>query len=173
MSDPFIGEIRMFGGTFAPAGWAFCDGQLQPISQNDTLFNLIGTTYGGDGQETFALPDLQGRVPVHAGQGPGISQTYQLGERFGVESVTLTTQQIPIHNHAFLTSLGAASSTDPTNQVIAQSSQIHVFTEDVVNRQMNPNALTPQGGSQPHENMMPYLVVSFIISLFGIFPSQN
>lgn len=173
MSSPYIGEIRMFGGSFAPAGWAFCDGQLQPISQNDTLFNLIGTTYGGDGQETFALPDLQGRVPVHAGQGPGISQNYQIGEKFGVESVTLSTQQIPVHNHAFLASLGAASSTDPTNQVIAQSSQIHVFTEDVVNRQMSPNALTPQGGSQPHENMMPFLVVSFILSLFGIFPSQN
>lgn len=173
MSDPFVGEIRMFGGTFAPAGWAFCDGQLLPISQNETLFNLIGTTYGGDGQETFAVPDLQGRVPVHAGQGPGLSQNYQIGEKFGVESVTLTTQQIPIHNHAFLTSLGAASSTDPTNQVIAQSSQMHVFTEDVTNRQMNANALTPQGGSQPHENMMPFLVVSFILSLFGIFPSQN
>ncbi len=173
MSDPFVGEIRMFGGTFAPAGWSFCDGQLLPISQNETLFNLIGTTYGGDGQETFALPDLQGRAPVHAGQGPGISQTYQLGEKFGTESVTLTTQQIPVHNHTFLTSLDPASSTDPTNQMIAQSSQIHIFTEDVTNRQMNASALVPQGGSQPHENMMPFLAVSFIISLFGIFPSQN
>lgn len=173
MSSPFIGEIRMFGGNFAPAGWAFCDGQLVPISENDSLFTLIGTTYGGDGQETFALPNLQSRTPVHAGQGPGISQNYQLGETFGVESVTLTTQQIPIHNHDFSCSLAAASSTDPTNQVIAQSSQIHIFTEDVTSKQMNPVAMLPQGGSQPHDNMMPFLVISFIISLFGTFPSQN
>jgi len=173
MGEPFVGEIRMFGGSFNPAGWAFCSGQLLPISQNETLFNLIGTTYGGDGQSTFGLPDLQGRIPVHAGQGPGLSQSYTLGETFGVEAVTLTTQQIPIHSHAFLASLNAAASTDPTNQVLAQSSQLHVLTEDVTNRQMNALALTPAGGSQPHENMMPFLVISFIISLFGVFPSQN
>lgn len=172
MSNPFVGEIRMFGGNFAPAGWMLCQGQLLPISENETLFNLIGTTYGGDGQETFALPNLQSRVPMHAGQGPGISQNYQLGEVAGVESVTLTTNQIPIHNHAFLASLSAPSSTDPTNQVIAQSSQIHMFTEDVANKQMNPNSLTPTGGSQPHENLQPYLAINFIISLFGIFPHQ-
>ena len=170
MSDPFVGEIRMFGGSFAPAGWSFCDGQLMPISQNETLFNLIGTTYGGDGQETFALPNLQSRVPVHAGQGPGVSQNYTLGETFGVESVTLTTQQIPVHNHAFLCSLNTPNTTDPTNQVIAQSLQIHMFTEDATNRQMNAATMQPQGGSQPHDNMSPYLVVSFIISLFGLFP---
>src|SRR5947199_10097266 len=113
MSDPFIGEIRMFGGNFAPAGWAMCHGQSMPISENDTLFTLIGTTYGGDGQETFNLPDLQGRLPMHMGQGPGISQTYIEGEQGGVESVTLTTNQIPIHNHSFLSSLDAAGSTDP------------------------------------------------------------
>lgn len=173
MSSPYVGEIRMFGGSFAPAGWAMCNGALMPISQNETLFNLIGTTYGGDGQETFALPDLQGRCPVHAGQGPGISQSYQIGETFGVEQVTLSVQQIPNHNHAFLCSLDPAASTDPTNQVIAQSSQIHLFTEDVTNRQMKPQALTPVGGSQPHENMMPFLVITFIISLFGVFPTQN
>lgn len=172
MSNPFVGEIRMFGGSFAPAGWAFCSGQLLPISENDTLFNLIGTTYGGDGQETFALPNLQSCVPVHAGQGPGITQTYTLGQTGGVESVTLTTNQIPIHNHAFLASLNAPTGTDPTNQVIAQSSQIHLFTEDVANKQMNANSLTPVGGSQPHENIQPYLCVSFILSLFGIFPHQ-
>src|SRR5215831_4809594 len=104
MGEPFVGEVRMFGGNFAPAGWAFCQGQLIPISENETLFNLIGTTYGGDGQETFALPDLQGRVPLHQGQGPGISQSYIIGEEAGVESVTLTTQSTPIHNHAFLCS---------------------------------------------------------------------
>ena len=173
MGEPFVGEVRMFGGSFAPAGWAMCQGQLMPISENETLFNLIGTTYGGDGQETFALPDLQGRVPMHQGQGPGISQSYLIGEKAGVETVTLTTQQIPVHNHAFLCSTDAAASTDPTNQVIAQSSQIHVFTQDVTNRQMNANALTPQGGSQPHENLQPYLCITFIISLFGVFPSQN
>jgi len=173
MGEPFVGEVRMFGGNFAPAGWAFCQGQLIPISENETLFNLIGTTYGGDGQETFALPDLQGRVPMHQGQGPGISQSYVIGEKAGVETVTLTTNQIPVHNHAFVCSLDASASTDPTNQVIAQSSQIHMFTQDVTNRQMNPKALTPQGGSQPHENLQPILCISFIISLFGVFPSQN
>ena len=173
MSQPYIGEIRMFGGNFAPAGWALCQGQLMPISENDTLFNLIGTTYGGDGQETFALPDLQGRIPLHQGQGPGISQNYSIGEKAGVETVTLTTQQLPIHNHAFLASTSAAVSTDPTNQVIAQTSQIHIFTEDVANKQMNPSALTPVGGNQPHDNMQPFLVLNFIISLFGIYPSQT
>src|SRR5258706_3020914 len=173
MSQPYIGEIRMFGGTFAPAGWAMCNGQLMPISENDTLFNLIGTTYGGDGQETFALPNLQSRVPIHAGQGPGISQTYQLGETFGVESVTVTTQQTPIHNHAFLCSLNLTNTSDPTNQVVAQSTQINMFTEDVANKQMNAATLQPQGGSQPHENMSPFLAISFILSLFGIFPTQN
>ncbi|HEY8189011.1 MAG TPA: tail fiber protein [Pyrinomonadaceae bacterium] len=173
MGEPYIGEIRMFAGNFAPAGWALCQGQLMAISENDALFTLIGTTYGGDGQETFALPDLQSRVPMHAGQGPGISQNYTLGEKAGVESVTLTTQQIPIHNHSFLASISAASSTDPTNQVIAQSSQIHLFTEDVANKQMNANSLTPVGGSQPHDNIQPYLAINFIISLFGVFPTQN
>src|SRR5438552_10310906 len=102
MGQPFVGEIRIFAGNFAPAGWMICDGQLLPISENDTLFNLIGTTYGGDGQETFALPDLQGRFPLHQGQGPGISQNYIIGEEAGVETVTLTNQQIPAHNHAAL-----------------------------------------------------------------------
>src|SRR5438034_6741444 len=173
MGEPFVGEIRMFGGNFAPAGWMFCQGQTLAISENDTLFTLIGTTYGGDGQETFNLPDLQGRAPMHMGQGPGITQNYVEGESAGVETVTLTTNQIPIHNHAFLVSLDAAVSTDPTNQTIAQTSQIHMFTQDVTNRQMNQIALTPAGGSQPHENMQPYLCISFIISLFGVFPSQN
>ena len=173
MSSPYIGEIRMFGGNFPPSGWAFCDGQSMPISQNDTLFNLIGTTYGGDGQETFNLPNLMSRTPVHAGQGPGISQSYQLGETFGVESVTLTTTSIPIHNHAFVASLNNANATDPTNQVVAQNLQIAMFTEDVANKAMNAASVQPAGGSQPHENMSPFLAVSFILSLFGIFPSQN
>ena len=172
MGEPFVGEIRMFGGSFAPAGWAFCSGQSMPISENDTLFTLIGTTYGGDGQETFNLPNLNGRVPMHMGTAKS-GTTYTIGESAGVESVTLTTQQLPIHNHSFLASTSAAGSTDPTNQVIAQTSQIHLFTQDVTNRQMNANSLTPVGGSQPHENMQPYLCITFIISLFGVYPSQT
>jgi microcystin-dependent protein len=173
MSNPFIGEIRMFGGTFAPAGWAMCQGQLMAISQNDALFTLIGTTYGGDGQETFGIPDLQGRAPVHMGQGPGISQTYQLGEKAGVESVTLTTNQIPIHNHALLASTALANSADPTNQLYAQSTQILVYTQDVATKFFAPTSMQPSGGSQPHDNMQPFLVITFILSLFGVFPSQN
>ncbi|MDX6443530.1 MAG: hypothetical protein QOH71_604 [Blastocatellia bacterium] len=173
MGEPFVGEIRMFGGNFAPAGWAFCQGQLMAISENDTLFNLIGTTYGGDGQSTFGIPDLQGRVPLHSGTSPTTGTTYTLGEKAGVETVTLTTQTLPIHNHAFIASINAALSTDPTNQVIAQTSQIHLFTQDVTNRQMNANSLTPAGGSQPHENLQPYLCISFIISLYGVYPSPT
>ena len=119
MANPFIGEIRMFGGNFAPAGWAFCNGALIAISENDTLFNLIGTTYGGDGQNTFALPDLRGRAAVHAGQGPGITQNYVIGEMAGVEQVTLTTQQLPSHNHAFVASGDAANQTTVSNGVVA------------------------------------------------------
>ena len=173
MSDPFIGEIRMFGGSFAPAGWAFCDGQLQPISENDALFTLIGTTYGGDGQETFALPNLQSRVPMHQGQGPGLSQNYVIGERAGVESVTLTTQQIPSHNHALVASTDPANQIAGTNGVLAAAvSQSYLFGADPTT-QLNAAMVQPQGGSQPHENMQPYLTISFIISLFGIFPRPN
>lgn len=173
MGEPFIGEIRMFGGNFAPAGWAFCNGASMPISENDTLFNLIGTTYGGDGQETFNLPDLQGRVPVHAGQGPGISQNYQLGEKAGVESVTLTVQQLPVHTHAFLASTAAANGTTPTGQVLGQSGQRAIYYEATTTTNLAPNALGPAGGSQPHDNLAPYQCISFIISLFGVYPSQS
>ncbi len=172
MSQPYIGEIRMFAGSFAPAGWAFCDGQLMPISENDALFTLIGTTYGGDGQETFALPDLRGRVPVHSGQGPGISQNYQMGETAGVESVTLSTQQIPIHTHAAMGSANAGILTDPGNGVWAASA-LNGYGTSAPDTQLSPQAVGVAGGSQPHDNMPPYLTVSFIISLFGIFPSQN
>ena len=173
MGEPYVGEIRMFGGNFPPAGWAFCNGALLPISENDVLFTLIGTTYGGDGQETFALPNLQSRVPVHAGQGPGISQSYQLGQTGGVESVTLTPQQVPVHTHAFVASTAAASSLDPGGQVIAQSGQRAVYTEDATTTNLAPSAISPIGGSQPHENVAPYLCISFIISLFGVFPQQT
>ncbi|MEO8669971.1 MAG: tail fiber protein [Tahibacter sp.] len=173
MGEPFVGEIRMFGGNFPPSGWAFCQGQLMPISQNDTLFTLIGTTYGGDGQETFGIPDLQGRVPIHAGQGPGISQNYQIGEKSGVESVTLNTQQMPIHNHAFVVSTSVSNSGSPTNQTLAQSTQRAAYFEATTTTNLAPSSLGPAGGSQPHDNMMPFLTLSFIISLFGVFPSQN
>lgn len=171
MSDPYIGEIRMFGGNFPPAGWAFCDGQLVPISENDALFTLIGTTYGGDGQETFALPNLQSRVPMHSGAG-GDGITYQLGESGGVESVTLTTQQIPIHNHIQLASNDPAQVQTPGGNIPAQGAGV-IYTSSSSPIPLSPQTLTPVGGSQPHENMQPFLCISFIISLFGIFPSQN
>ena len=173
MSSPYVGEIRMFGGNFAPAGWMFCQGQTIPISENDALFTLIGTTYGGDGQETFNLPDLQGRAPLHPGQGPGISQNYTLGEQAGVESVTLSVQQIPSHTHALLGSTDSATSQDPTGTILAttQSQTYYNLADNLVT--MSAQAIGPQGGSQPHDNMQPYLCISFIISLFGVFPTQN
>lgn len=173
MSEPFVGEIRMFGGNFAPAGWALCSGQLMAIAENDTLFTLIGTTYGGDGQQTFGLPDLQGRIPVHAGQGPGISQSYTLGEKAGVESVTLTTQQTPIHNHAFLASADAASGVSGANSVLAAPPSVAPYFAAAPDSSLGTQSIGSTGGSQPHDNMMPFLTVSFIISLFGIFPTQN
>lgn len=172
MSNPFVGEIRMFGGTFAPAGWAFCSGQPMAISENDTLFTLIGTTYGGDGQETFNLPDLQGRFPMHAGQGPGLSQNYQLGEKAGVESVTLTTNQIPSHSHLLQGSNSPASTQLPIGNVAAQGVGAQIYTSSSSPIAINSQSITPSGGSQPHENIQPYLTLSFIISLFGIFPHQ-
>ena len=173
MGEPYVGEIRMFGGNFAPAGWAFCQGQLTAISENDTLFNLIGTTYGGDGQETFALPDLQGRAPVHMGQGPGISQVYTIGEKAGVETVTLNTNQLPIHTHALLATTNAATQTGPGNNILAQANTSKIYIGDVPGVALAQNAIGTVGGSQPHENMQPFLVISFIISLFGVFPAQN
>ena len=171
MSQPFVGEIRMFGGNFAPAGWMFCEGQLLPISENETLFNLIGTTYGGDGQSTFALPDLRGRLPIHQGKDPnGI--TYQLAEQGGVESVTLTTQQIPTHNHPLLASKDVASATTASGNVTASTNQLKIYTEGSPSKTFAANAITPAGGNQPHTNFQPYLCVDFIISLFGIFPHQ-
>jgi microcystin-dependent protein len=172
VSSPYIGEIRMFGGNFAPVGWMFCQGQTLPISEYDTLFNLIGTTYGGDGQETFNLPDLQGRIPIHSGQLNG-GQTYQIGEKSGVETVTLTAQQIPIHNHALVASGHIADQGSPANNVPAQSSVADLYIEAVPNSSMAANAVGPAGGSQPHDNMPPFLCVNFIISLYGVFPSQT
>jgi microcystin-dependent protein len=171
MAQPYVGEIRMFAGNFAPAGWMFCEGQLVPISENETLFNLIGTTYGGDGESTFALPDHRGRLPIHQGTGGGVSVV--LAEIGGVESVTLTTNQIPAHNHSFLASNSPADSPSPQNNTIAVSSNTNVFINDTPNVTMKADELSIVGGSQPHSNMQPYLCVSFIISLYGIFPSPT
>ncbi len=174
MAQPYVGEIRMFGGSFAPAGWALCAGQLLPISENETLFQLIGTTYGGDGQETFGLPNLCGRVPIHMGQGPGLSQNYQIGEMAGVESVTITTQSLPSHNHAFITTTSGANLNNPENNLVGAGASIDLFYEDnPSNLSFNNQMLQPVGGNQPHENMQPYLCVTFIISLFGLYPQQN
>ena len=167
MSSPFIGEIRMFGGNFAPAGWAFCNGALVPIAENDALFNLIGTTYGGDGQNTFALPDLQSRVPIHVGPG------FALGQSGGTESVTLTTSQIPAHSHVPQCNSGTGNLLVPTAGVWAQPTTGTDYSDAAPGLIMDPAALQPAGGSQPHDNMVPFLAVNFIISLFGIFPSQT
>ena len=170
MPEPYIGEIRMFAGSFAPAGWMFCDGQLIPISENDALFTIIGTIYGGDGQETFALPNLQSRVPMH--QGTNAGQTFQVGEAAGVESVTLTTQQIPVHTHPLLGSGAGASTQTPGGNVAAVApAQVYASANSPI--QMSNQSISPIGGSQPHENLQPYLCISFIISLFGIFPAPQ
>ncbi|HYI47409.1 MAG TPA: tail fiber protein [Allosphingosinicella sp.] len=175
MSNPYIGEIRMFGGSFAPAGWAFCDGQLMPIAENDALFTLLGTTYGGDGQETFGIPDLRGRVPIHQGTASS-GTTYVLGENGGVESVTLSTQQMPTHNHpALAASTGQVASPAGAVLATAASSQagMKIYSTAAPTTALNANSISASGGSQPHDNIQQTLCVSFIISLFGIFPTQT
>jgi microcystin-dependent protein len=162
----------MFAGTFAPVGWELCDGRLMPISENETLFNLLGTTYGGDGQETYGLPDLRGRVPVHQGLGPGLSG-YVMGQMGGVETVTLTTQQMPVHNHAFVVSSATGNDPNAAEHVIASPPGVTAFIRDNPSVPMAASSLATVGGSQPHENVMPVLTINFIISLFGIFPSPN
>jgi microcystin-dependent protein len=156
----------MFAGNFAPAGWMFCEGQLLPISENETLFQLIGTTYGGDGESTFALPDLRGRIPIHQGNG------FILAETGGAEEITLTINQIPAHSHAFLAVNGPPTGSDPTNGLFANPvANIYAPAANEIN--MSPQIIGPVGGSQPHTNFQPYLCVDFIISLFGIFPSPT
>ncbi|HET9441754.1 MAG TPA: tail fiber protein [Acidimicrobiales bacterium] len=167
MAQPYVGEIRMFAGNFAPAGWMFCEGQLLPISENETLFQLIGTTYGGDGESTFALPDLRGRIPMHQGNG------FILAETGGAEEITLTVSQIPAHNHPMLASTAVATQSSPAGTVVAQSTAADLFIEDVPNVNLADTAVAPVGGSQPHTNFQPYLCVDFIISLFGLFPSPT
>lgn len=168
MGQPFVGEVRMFAGNFAPVGWMLCQGQVLAISENETLFNLIGTTYGGDGQETFRLPDLQGRVPIHQ------TGSYPIGSTGGVESVTLTTTQIPQHSHTLAATTSPANDVNPANNVLAQASTFDGYEIALPpSTAMAPQSLTPDGGSQPHDNMQPYLCVNFIISMFGIYPTQS
>lgn len=167
MAQPYVGEIRMFGGNFAPAGWAFCDGQLLPISENETLFQLIGTTYGGDGESTFALPDVRGRSPIHQGAG------FILAETGGVEEVTLTVGQIAAHAHPMLANPQAATESVPGANTVPSSPSALIYNNLTPFATMSSSVIAPVGGSQPHENRSPYLAVSFIISLFGIFPSPT
>ena len=182
MSQPYVGQILIFGGNFAPAGWMLCAGQLLPISENETLFQLIGTTYGGDGESTFGLPNLQGRVPLHMGQGPGLS-SYTIGQAAGVDNVTLTTQTLPSHNHSALAANSDGNSNKPgtgtilSNEGGADKAAVSIYAPwDNTPANMTtllPGSVGPVGGSQPHENRQPLLVLNFIISLFGVFPSPN
>jgi len=171
MGTPYVGEIRMFAGNFAPAGWAFCNGAQLAISENDVLFQLIGTTYGGDGQNTFNLPDLQSRVPVHMGTGGGSS--YVIGQNGGTESITLTTSQIPVHSHVPLCNSGPGNQGDPSGGIWGQQTTNVPYINVTPTLAMANNAIGVAGGSQPHDNMVPFLVINFIISLFGIFPTPT
>jgi microcystin-dependent protein len=174
MAQPYVGEIRMFAGNFPPVGWMFCEGQLLPISENETLFQLIGTTFGGDGQSTFALPGMSGRIPIHMGTGSS-GTPYQLAETGGSESVTLTTNQIPAHTHPLTASQDAGSQNNAGNQVLAAQSPVSIYRPNAVapNVPMNASSVSPVGGSQPHDNMQPFICINHIISLFGLFPSQT
>ncbi|MBZ0114973.1 MAG: tail fiber protein [Thermoanaerobaculia bacterium] len=171
MSEPFVGEIRMFAGNFAPRGWAFCDGQLLAVSQNDGLFSLFGTIYGGDGRTTFALPDLRGRIPLHAGAGPGLSQR-RLGSKGGAEKVILTVNQLPSHYHDLKASTNVPSDRNPLDKVTGQTLS-DTYIDDTPIGDLSPASLTPVGGSRSHTNLMPFLCIHFIVALFGIYPSRQ
>lgn len=172
MSEPFVGEIRMFAGNFAPRGWAFCDGQLLAVSQNDALFSLLGTIYGGDGRTTFGLPDMRGRLSLHAGQGPGLSNR-RLGAKAGAENVTLTANQLPSHRHAINATTSGGDNANPLGNKLAESSE-DIYTDELDNPgQMNSSSLSNTGGSQSHTNIMPFLCINYIIALVGIYPSRQ
>lgn len=172
MADPFVAEIRIFPFNFAPKGWAFCDGQLLPLSQNTALFSLLGTTYGGNGKSNFALPDLQGRAPMFWGQGPGLS-LHDIGEEAGSETVTLLESEIPAHTHTMRASLDDADVRIPTPARSLAKSSANMYATGNPNAPMAQQALTPAGGSQPHNNMMPYLTLNFCIALQGVFPPRS
>ncbi len=172
MSEPFVGEIRMFAGNFAPRGWAFCDGQLLAVSQNDALFSLLGTIYGGDGRTTFGLPDMRGRIPIHAGDGPGLSPR-RLGAKGGAEEETLTVNQMPSHSHTWRATDGVPVNTAPTSAALTKPTPSIYQAALNSPTNMNTNAVTNVGGSRSHTNLMPFLCVNFIIALFGIYPSRQ
>ena len=168
MADPFLGQLTMFCGSYAPEGWAFCDGSIIPIQSNEPLYSLLGTTFGGDGQTTFGLPDLRGRVPVHR------SGTMPPGQTGGEESVTLTSGQIGAHSHSFNGTQSLATDRAPGLNVVAQGTSAQLFVEDVLDQQLNPGAILPaKGGSEPHENMVPFQAVNYIIATQGQFPPQG
>lgn len=171
MSEPYVGEIKMFAGGFAPRGWALCDGQLLSVSQNDALFSLLGTIYGGDGRTTFGLPELRGRVPIHWGTGPGLTPR-RLGEKAGLENVTLTVNQIPSHTHAMAASTEAARTRSAEGLVPAEASG-DVYSTDLSAVNMSTQMVTNTGGGQSHTNLMPFLCVNFIVALFGVYPSRS
>jgi microcystin-dependent protein len=171
MSTPYIGQIKLFAGNFAPQGWVFCDGRLLSIAENDALFALVGTTYGGDGQVTFGVPDLRGRIPVGQGQGPGLSN-YAIGQAFGTETVTLTQPQLPAHTHNVLGN-SAVGSGGPSGATWAVGGGLSPYGDAAASQALNAGSVTSAGGNQPHDNVMPYQTVNYILSLFGIFPPQN
>jgi microcystin-dependent protein len=174
MAQAYLGEIRMFSGTFAPVGWLECGGQILPISEFDTLFNLIGTTYGGDGVETFRLPDLRGRVPVHTGRGTAMTEDYPLGTQGGAEGVSLSPEQLPVHKHAFMASKGPGSSRIPEGNVIGSPPAVKLLKErEEPEKKLAPTMVAPAGESLPHENRTPYLTVTFIICIDGDYPSKS
>jgi microcystin-dependent protein len=170
--DPFVAEIRIFPFNFAPKGWAWCDGQLLPLSQNTALFSLLGTNYGGNGKSNFALPDLQGRVPMHPGQGPGLS-LHDLGETGGSDTVTLLESEIPFHSHTLMAASLNSQSTTPTNNSLGRGNPVKIYTTGTPGTLMDANSIAPVGGDQPHNNMMPYLTMYFCIALQGVFPPRQ
>jgi microcystin-dependent protein len=172
MADPFVAEIRIFPFSFAPKGWAFCDGQLLPLSQNTALFSLLGTTYGGDGKSNFALPDMQGNAPMHPGQGPGLS-LHDLGEESGSQFVTLLESEIPAHSHNFSGSQADGLSRQPNANLVANMIGVNGYASPGSLVSMHFNALSPAGSSFPHNNMMPYLTLNFCIALQGVFPPRG
>ena len=173
MSEPFVGEVRMFAGNFAPRGWAFCDGQLLAVSQNDALFSLFGTIYGGDGRTTFGLPDLRGRIPIHAGSGPGLSPR-RLGAKAGSENETLTVNQLPSHTHNMTGIQSNATLPDPQNHRLGTNTIIQPYsTTESLDTNMASTAIGNVGGSRSHSNLMPFLCINFIVALVGIYPSRQ
>jgi microcystin-dependent protein len=172
MADPFVAEIRIFPFNFAPKGWAFCDGQILPISQNTALFSLLGTTYGGDGKSNFALPNMQGNAPMHPGQGPGLS-LHDLGETGGSETVALLESEIPSHSHAVNASAADGTSGIPSGQLVANGVGVNMYTTSFTATMLNPDAVGPAGGDQPHNNLQPYLTLNFCIALQGVYPPRT